>query len=340
MTRPLRPGTAAATIALALVAGAVTAVSAPRAAMPQSLDTMRIAPPLDVLRVPSDPEPAAVPAVSPSAVPTVRATASTAPAASPTAARPRPSATLAATTSGPAAPAVDRQTGSWTHTYDGTTLRLAMHPARPRAGELVTFVVDMSRDDADCCGAQLYFGDGRSATAEQDRQCDARGGTTTGRSTFVFHHGYRSAGTYTPWVHVMAGCGRNPLWFTYQPTFEVSAGPPRSNGPVAPWVSLGEAVGDDAQDQWFAGRVEEHDGYVARWTWDFGDGTTVEQQNAEPCRMPGDGGWTESAAAPRASHRFAMPGTYTVRLTAVSTGCDGRDPQATTASFTWTVPAQ
>lgn len=321
-----RAGTVVGVVALVLVAGAAVAARV-RPARTDALRTFAIDPSPDVVTVPQVPTVSPLPAVAPTAVPTLA---------------PLPVVTV--TPSRSPQPAPHAQTGHWAHTENGVTMDVTMTPSMPRAGELVTFTVRIDSDaHPDCCAAQILFGDNQGAGEEQARYCDAeRARPPGGHAVFRFHHGYRRGGTYTPWISAMASCSDGALSFQMKPTMRVAGGPLLSNGPVLPWVMLDDSVPMDSSEaaagQWFQGGVQDHDGYVWAWTWSWGDGTTtVVSRNPETCHWPKDGGWIEWQTGPRAAHRFPKPGTYTVTLTAVTAGCDGRDRQRVAASMSWTV---
>jgi hypothetical protein len=220
----------------------------------------------------------------------------------------------------------------------------AITPPRRRAGQLVTFTVTLdSTAYATCCTAQILFGDNQGAGQEEARYCrEADADPPAGHAVWRFHHAYRRGGTYTPWISALTACDGGQFLFQFKPTFRVENGPLLSNGPWVPWVTVDDSVPVDAEDttagQWFQGGVVDHDGTPWSWTWVWGDGTTtVVSRNPDGCHWPDDGGWTEASAGPRAAHTFPHAGTYTVKLVAVTAGCDGRDRQQVTASMQWTV---
>lgn len=338
----LRPGTVVGVVALALVAGTATALVNGRPSG-QSLATREISPSPEIATEAPEASasptgaPSALPAPSPSAAPAVSVGPSTSPAA-------RPAPPLPRTTGSPApssaAPVV--QTGDWTYAKNGVTLTMRMRPARPRAGELVTYTFTASGRD-DCCHVDVLWGDNQGAPEAQDACVRANGdGHARGGATYTYQHAYRRAGTYTPWVHVMGDCEDGPLWFTFKPTYRVTDGPLLSNGPWVPLIGLDDSVPASAAEeddgQWFVGDVFDHDGFPLEWSWSWGDGTeSPVTRNPNACHWPKDGGWIESRGDPRAAHRFPATGTYTVTLTAVTGGCDGKDTQVVSRSFEWTV---
>lgn len=119
-----------------------------------------------------------------------------------------------------------------------------------------------------------------------------------------------------------------------------------TNGPARPTATVGASSAWKSLSHSRFVEVlvggEDKDGYVRRLEIDWGDGTSSETVEVEPeadvCRR--------SPVAPSGSvaptslpHIYTRDGTYTVTVTAVSTGCDGRTRQTGRAHYVVTVPA-
>jgi hypothetical protein len=86
--------------------------------------------------------------------------------------------------------------------------------------------------------------------------------------------------------------------------------------------------------------AEDTDGFISGFVVDFGDGTPAQTYLGDRmgCRLT-PSGWPARSLAwlrdPYAAHTYATPGTYTITVTAVSTGCDGGERQTGTATMTY-----
>jgi surface-anchored protein len=87
--------------------------------------------------------------------------------------------------------------------------------------------------------------------------------------------------------------------------------------------------------------ARDEDGQISRFEIDYGDGSPRETYQADvmKCqRTPS--GWpaaSQSTLGAGKAHHFTKPGTYTITVTAWSTGCDGTMPQSGSTSFTYVV---
>lgn len=253
----------------------------------------------------------------------------------------------------------------------GPAITVEVLPARPRAGETVRFVVTASQP-GNCCSIGLQPGDGGTA-APATQSCTAGPG---GTQRVEFTHVYNRPSTWTAVARADAGraCdmtdamraafpGGQPSGATIPPvttpalpqisashSVTVAGGAITSQGPAAPTVEVTLAAGAGGEAT-LDGAVADPDGWVSRVEVDWGDGTpaTVVSQGVT-CRT-GDGGWPVgspillkslpagaaigwTATAPR--HAYATAGTYTVKVTGFSSGCDGGAPQQATRTLTWT----
>lgn len=119
-----------------------------------------------------------------------------------------------------------------------------------------------------------------------------------------------------------------------------------TNGPARPTATVGassawKSLSHSRFVELLVGG-EDRDGYVRRLEIDWGDGTSSETVETEAefdvCRR--------NPVAPSAGigptsrpHLYTRDGAYTVTVTAVSTGCDGRTRQTGRAHYVVTVPA-
>lgn len=280
-----------------------------------------------------------LPTATPTALPTVLPTVSL---------PPRPTLPVVTADATPRPPAPPPAPGHWRHTENGVTLDLRLSPAVPRAGQLVTWTLTMSGRDG-CCYADVHFGDAQGL--------DGPGGECVDFSDYPEHtaqvvtvrHAYRHAGTYDARVGVAGLCiegpGEIPHFMNLRIPVRVVPGPLRSNGPALPVISLDDSVAHSGADpgagQYFVATVSDRDGAPWSWWWDWGDGSrTPVVRNTTECFAHADDGWPEADATSYLAHRYTEPGTYTVRFTATTAGCDGKDPQTVSATMTWTVEPQ
>lgn len=124
---------------------------------------------------------------------------------------------------------------------------------------------------------------------------------------------------------------------------QVGAGQTTSQGPEAPEIRLDQFVdpGSPPPRDVFQPYVWGHDidGYVSKLVVDYGDGSSPQSFPGDPngCRQ-GPSGWPAESEAttpwdPPPHHRYAAPGTYRVRATVISEGCDGGQRQKVSATF-------
>ena len=349
MERVTGPRWLYAAVAVALVAGGATAAVRLRHDGGTAALTTRSLPRLPgATATPSaTPSPSGTPSETPTATPTP-AVPTAVPTGTVPATAPPVSSPLPVVTGGPGptstATAPPVQDGHWRYTSKGVTLDVRISPTNPRAGDLVTWTYTTSASGGQtCCHVQTLYGDHQGAP-EDDEYClgtrkfgRAPGGGVVQHSK----HAYRRGGTYTPWIAVIDDCeGEGVFYFTFKPTLRVADGPLLSNGP---WVPVGYVddgpwgSGEDPDAAVLVSYVFDHDGSPLSWRWDFGDGTRSPLiKNPDGCHWPKDGGWIEQRGGTPIEHRYTEPGTYTVRFTATTAGCDGKNPQTFTTTFVWT----
>lgn len=171
----------------------------------------------------------------------------------------------------------------------------------------------------------VHFGDGSSKTYAP--------GTGCGESVKQFApHTYAKAGTYTAKAVVTTGdCGAATETKTVTESVKVLSADYAGNGPAAPTVTA-QQVEDAIAKLALSGA--DSDGWVKKFYVDWGDGT---ETYAGPRPFDGCQDGKPSSWDTTASHEYAEPGTYTVKVTVLSTNCDAGEGQTTTISLTVTV---
>jgi hypothetical protein len=197
----------------------------------------------------------------------------------------------------------------------------------------------------------MLFGDGgRWPSNGMVSDCPSTSGTRAQDITHVYNRAGRwefNVQTYD------GGCGTpNMAYGSLFGWLDVSTGTmaPTAQGPSQPVINqVGEYRSPSDTDYqrgivkvW--AKAEDEDGFISSFTIDYGDGSPAE-------RFPGDqmgcqqttSGWPAHSLAwtptnPPPTHQYAAPGGWTIHVTVTSTGCDGRDPQTVSGSFTWSWP--
>ena len=225
---------------------------------------------------------------------------------------------------------------TWSGTSNGMTIRASISPQQPHAGSPVTFTVHVSGPENDCCAVYIVFGDGGVSS-----QVDCSLPTTGGSATATYTHTYNKAGPHHMLIQAVSGkCQDNGELYG---TIDIGAGTSTSQGPQLPVVKFSQST-PPANDPYYQkvslwGEVNDDDGHVTKLVVSFGDGTShTFAGDPNPCR-PSRDGWPGPSTAnlpydPKPyEHAFAHSGTYTLRLTAYSAGCDGTQVQKASATF-------
>ncbi|HVL05297.1 MAG TPA: hypothetical protein VM388_04885 [Acidimicrobiales bacterium] len=167
-----------------------------------------IAPPVVVTSTVAPPPTVPVPQVTPTAVPRSTTTSSPRPSTPTSITLPPLPPWGSPTTTAPPVTPTDR----WSRTANGVTVTLRMEPARPAAGEPVTFFVDdVSTPQEACCIVHLSLGDksdGPLIGTSTPPLCDKPGTSRTGLS---LTHTYAQPGAYEILLMVVTVPCRAPV---------------------------------------------------------------------------------------------------------------------------------
>ncbi len=234
----------------------------------------------------------------------------------------------------------------WSGVSNGITIRVRTDIARPKAGQMIRFEVELSTAGQPCCGGRILFGDGGGYDVQNVERCAKPPGGTV---RFERRHAYNVDGRWTFNVSGWAGgCQGSPTTGgELFGTLEVAPGVTTAQGPFPPRVSAGSTVqpeGRENDHSWLSlvANVEDEDGWVRRIIVDWGDGTpptVVPQHPAAQCRRHAVSGWplpsVQTITTGSLVHQYAAPGIYTVTVVGISTGCDGTsEPQQGMATVT------
>ena len=173
---------------------------------------------------------------------------------------------------------------------------------------------------------EVAFGDGSSKVYEPGSAC----GEGVSVKQF-FPHTYAKAGTYGAKATVTTGgCGAPTETRSATASVKVLASG-SGNGPKAPTVTAEQVEAALAK---LALHGADADGWVKKFWVDWGDGTesVVGPRPFDGCQDGKPSAWDTTA-----THEYAEPGTYTVKVTVMSTNCDAGQGQTTTISLTITV---
>jgi len=227
---------------------------------------------------------------------------------------------------------------TWSGTSNGMTIRASISPTTPHAGSPVTFTVHVSGPANDCCAVYIVFGDGGITG-----QIDCPTPTTGGSATATYTHTYNKPGRHSMLIQAISNkCQDNGELYG---TIEIGDGPSTAQGPSLPTVTFSQST--PAQDPYYRtvtlyGAARDEDGHLTKLVVSFGDGTShTFAGDPMRCQRTTDG-WPGSSEAmlpydPKPyAHSYSKGGTYTLRLTAYSAGCDGTDVQKGSATFTFT----
>jgi hypothetical protein len=215
-------------------------------------------------------------------------------------------------------------------------------------GSAVDTAVSVRNAPYPVTGVVLDYGDGTTGLrpipggALQINACDNRGPEGAYSADHTFTHGYRRAGTYeVRVVKVVLECGEEISFGGDPMRLTIIPGPARSNGPELPTatncVLNPESFCIDQRDGAHVfGGLSDPDGYVESVRVDWGDGTDLTEVHFPlgECEDPGDRWPRGFRNLDVGGHAYSTAGSYTVRLTIVSTGCDGKDAQERTLTGT------
>lgn len=240
------------------------------------------------------------------------------------------------------------------HAVEGTiTLDVIIEPAYPRAGEVVRFRVEATDTDGGVVVIGFDPGDRREASrpGAPSVDCVARDPGAPPRErppasrTGDFTHAYRVAANRRLSVTVASGdCGRRPNYAELSGTITVLPGATTSNGPQEPRGGIFQNSESAAPGSVrMSISASDVDGVVRRVTVDWGDGSTpsvvdVARDERDCANEPT--AYPRSGNSHSLDHIYARPGSYTVTASIASTGCDGRNEQAATASGIATLEAE
>jgi hypothetical protein len=180
---------------------------------------------------------------------------------------------------------------------------------------------------------EILFGDGTKAVTEPNEPCG--NGVTLKR---LVGHTYAHGGTYEARLTVTTGgCDAETQTRAATATAKVAGGDTQTNGPAKPTVSAEQVAGDIAR---LALNGADTDGWVKGFAIDWGDGKRTYVgprsfdgcQNADGTTHPKPSSWD-----PQADHAYETAGTYTVKVSVVSTSCAATDGQEAAVTITVTV---
>jgi hypothetical protein len=246
---------------------------------------------------------------------------------------------------------------TWEGTSNGTKIRVAIEPARPQAGQKVTFLVEASRPGTKCCMLTIQYGDDAMgywpAFAPSATEPVLGGPTGCGSrdpsSDSVraeLSHAYNRAGRWTFRVTARSGgeCDTGAVHGAIEGTLQVggNAAPATGQGPSQPRVRPASIYPYEPRVMTLSAEAADDDGHVARLVVDWGDGSpTQSYANPRPCRTTASG-WPAGSytilphwmGVGPVTHHYADDGRYRVTVTVVSTDCAGGTEQSASGS-TW-----
>ena len=232
----------------------------------------------------------------------------------------------------------------WVDHSNGWTLTTRRSVARPRAGQLVHFDVTAVAPVDGPDQITVFWGDNMGDDSPEVSGCPDGWRVPAGHPfTLGFDHAWRIGRTYTITIEPVAyggcsganpGTGSAPRLPKHQ--IPVSPGPLLENGPLPSvgTVDFGSNQTTDPNATLHLAVIgEDHDGYVAQFIFDWGDGSPNTVYNfLSGCRRPSDDAWIFSRNSENdVAHKYAGDvRNYVVSFTIVSSGCQGQDQQRTT----------
>ena len=225
------------------------------------------------------------------------------------------------------------------------TLHVTVEPAYPRAGEVVQFRVDATDSEGGILVFGFNAGDSRTGTkpgapivdcVAPDPDAPPKERSPV-RRTSDFEHVYRAAAQRHFSVMVATGdCSRKPHYAKVAGVITVLPGVTTSNGPRMPEGSVTQNPdGAPSNAVLMSIGAVDRDGVVRRISVDWGDGSgpsVLEVPPSEYSCADEPTAYPSSGDTHGFHHVYAVAGTYTVRATIVSTGCDGTAQQSETVT--------
>lgn len=338
-----QPATALVTIAFAIAAtlsaGVVAALSSGPAATPVARATS--APSTPTSTPTPTPSPSATPTPTPMPTPTPRQSRRAAPPPTVT----PPLWPTPAPNCGRPAPAPIRES---------LHVTITVRTVRPDTQTYVEVCVEMTDGDGEPGVYRVDWGDGFQDRVGRGEGTCMPAPSPTGsptphprrpaRVTTSFHHAWRRPGRYTVTASVMSdiGCprpGTRLEMTTATTTVGIADGRRTSNGPALPSVfdlDASERFGEPRRFDVEAGGTDL-DGWINRIVVAWGDGQ-VYTEVSHGCDDGGGAYYPQSAYVsadePGDDHKYAKAGTYHIRVTVYSAGCDGKDVQRVTRTLT------
>jgi hypothetical protein len=122
----------------------------------------------------------------------------------------------------------------------------------------------------------------------------------------------------------------------WQGAFRIRKGSPHSNGRVQPTVTLSNTTTDGAH-LGLDLTAYDFDGNIQTVSIDWGDGDAPVTSTSASCNDWQGDWWPYGYQTGHYTSRTLPPGTYHVKVTVISAGCDGGDQQTATATWDATV---
>lgn len=248
----------------------------------------------------------------------------------------------------PSSVAGSGEQGRWWADHNGYHAEITMEPARPKAGDLVTFRYEVSHERYPCCGYSMTSGDGHAAC--RHHHCEPSwfdapgydyengcGEPIGGSATLTWQHTYnrpgRWVGQFTAHSTPVCGGPESTPELNVQVWIEVAEGrPPSAQGPKLPFGDFNytgvryQEDGSYFYDLYLEARDE--DGDPRRFDIDWGDGSPIEVVDVDDDHCPvRASGWTDMSITAIVPHRYTLSPRPPITVTVTSTGCDGSEPQ-------------
>lgn len=221
----------------------------------------------------------------------------------------------------------------------GPDVSLTVTPSDTRTATTVRARVVAADEAGQITCVSILWGDGAGQGV-----CMSGHGTGGSRGSYDFTHAYRRPGAWVVRAEVTSeGPDAEQRLGAAAALVRVAPGADVSNGPALPDATPAQYLppGGDRRTTYLDAVARDEDGWITETLVDWGDGARSRQvRGTQDCADPlltWPGG---SGPAFRPKHRYARPGDRTVRVTTVSTGCDGQHRQVRTRSFRVQVPAR